>query len=142
MSSSTIVSTFPFEIVDCKASYYYDLAETFGVNNPGNPPEGATVENGPNGKGKVFVFGPTAPPVYLSGPTPTYIITALSHSEDFTYYTEFKMPEQPLANDKKVVFFSLLGIKNKDTYTLFSIGLKMVSTSGQGAENEEKTKPG
>lgn len=109
------------------------MAQSFGIN-PKAPPQGATVEKGPDGK-DVLSFGPKAPPVFLKGPSPAYMITALSHSKDFTYYTEFKMPSTAMTKDDKWEFFSLLGINNDDTYTLFSAGLKMKSTSGAGAEN-------
>lgn len=111
------------------------MAQSFGIN-PKNPLPGATLEKGPDGK-DVLAFGKTAPPVYLKGPSPAYMITALSQSSDFTYFTEFKMPATPMTKDDKWEFYSLIGINNEDTYTLFSVGLKMKSTGGASAENVE-----
>ena len=93
------------------------------------------MEDGPDGKGKVVVFGPNADPIYLTGPSPAYMITALSHSTDFTYYTEFKMPAKELGKKEQWVFFSLLGILPKTFSSLFVVGLRKKSTGSAGAED-------
>jgi len=106
------------------------LDKIFNVN-PGNPPQDATIVTGPNGKGEAIQYGPNTP-IIATGKQPTYLINALSTSDDLTYFTWFRMAKA-LQKGDRWIFFSLQDEQGQKTYT--SIGLKTKSSGGQGAEN-------
>lgn len=118
--------------VGYEANYYYDLENLFNVD-PSRPPKDAKVVDGPNGDGKAIIYSDKKP-VYVTGGETPYLITALTTSTDFTYFTWFKMPSTKMEKNQDWMFFSIQG-KGDATPVLFGVGLSYISGQGQGSED-------
>lgn len=123
-------------IVGCNANFYYNLDKLFNMN-PEKPPQGATVIAGPNGKGQALVLGKDAPPSILDDNQEiAYLITAMTNSEDFTYSTWLRTPQEPLKKAEEWMFFTIQS-KNLPNPVLFGVGLTYISKRSQGSEDEQ-----